>query len=89
MSELLYSTDILNEWQAASKQIAAVLAVPLLLEYKPELLDRVITVVLLGLTAACIAVPIAVPAVAGVAVACWTLRGASGGWRCMQQNLRC
>lgn len=74
--ETLYRVS--KEWQANSKAIAAVLASPMLLEYKAETVDCVISVVLLGLTAASVVIPVVIPAVAGVAIACYTLRCAPG-----------
>ena len=82
--DLLYQRSA--DWQALIKQMSEVLAFPLLLEYKRELIDHVINAALLGLTAACVVVPIAVPAVAGVAIACWSLRGASGERTCSNKH---
>ncbi len=70
-----------TEWQANSNAMAIVLAAPLLLEYKREAIDYAIDVMLLGISAACIVVPFVVPAVAGVAIACWSLRGTSGEFK--------
>ncbi len=67
-----------HEWQANSKAIAAVLASPMLLEYKADTVDYVISGMLLGLTAASALVPVVIPAVAGVAVACYALRCVPG-----------
>lgn len=77
------------KWQANSKAIAAVLASPLWLQYKPEAIDYAVNVTLLGLSVACIVVPVAIPAVAGVAIACIALRATSGASHLPSLCLRC
>ena len=60
-----------EQWVANCNGIAAVLATPLLLEYKMETLDYAILGVIGILTAVSIAVPFVIPgAVAATAVAC-------------------
>lgn len=74
----LYEESTQLGWEANIKAISAVLASPLFLQYKMEMLDYAIMGLLIGVTVASAVIPAVVPEVAAVTAAVVTLRSVPG-----------